>query len=232
MKTVCVVQARMGSSRLPGKVLKTLAGRPLLAHVVDRARAARRCDRVVVATSIAPADDAVAALCAELGAPCHRGDEANVFERMTSAAEAEGAEILVRLTGDNPFTPGELIDRTVDALTADGASYAAGLPESGYPLGLTVEAVVLADLKRLSDPADPAVREHVTWALRTRADVTRRLVAPERPLAPGPYTIDTPEDFARLAPVFERLVAADPAFGLSALETRNADGDAAAPIPR
>src|SRR5690242_18550821 len=100
MTNVAIIQARMSSSRLPGKVLADIGGRPMLARVVERARQATRINRVVVATSTNRSDDAVARFCAESGIPCFRGDEQDVLDRFYQSAQAFEADVIVRITAD------------------------------------------------------------------------------------------------------------------------------------
>jgi len=215
---VGVIQARMGSSRLPGKVLLPLAGAPMLQRLIERVTRARSLDAVVVATSVEPSDDAIMQLCQVLGVTCHRGSETDVFTRVLDAAARCTSDIVVRMTGDNPFLPPELIDEAVGEVRAGNADYCAALPESGYPAGLTVEAMRYDALAACAASDDPMVREHVTWSLRHDESIRRRTLRPGLSLGQAEFTIDTPADFARLAPIFERLYAKNPAFGLDALD--------------
>lgn len=165
-QTIAVIQARSGSRRLPGKVLIDIAGQPMLARVVARARRAETLDRVVVATTTDPDDDPVARLCAERGYPCYRGSTHDVLDRYYQAAHAFGAGVIVRLTGDCPLIDPDLIDRTVRAFQASGVDFAANrLPppwERTYPIGLDVEVCSLAALTRAWEEATaPHQREHV-----------------------------------------------------------------------
>lgn len=159
-----IIQARMSSSRLPGKVLLDLAGQPMLVHVVERARSARSVDQVVVATTTDPSDDAIQDLCVERGYGCYRGSLPDVLDRYTQAARAYGAQTIVRLTADCPLLDPQVLDLTVYAL-ADNHFAADRLPSPwtrSLPVGLDVEVVTMAALERAWQEAQERYhREHV-----------------------------------------------------------------------
>ena len=112
-RVVVVIQARMGSTRLPGKTLKDLDGVPVLQHVVTRCRAALIPDEVVVATSVGAIDDVIEEFCKKQGFPCFRGSEPDVLNRMCDAARAHRADIVVRVTADCPLLSPDILDKTV-----------------------------------------------------------------------------------------------------------------------
>jgi len=215
MRAVGVVQARMGSSRLPGKVLRPMAGAPMLEHLIERAGRSTRLAELVVATSDHPRDNAIEELCQRTGTPVHRASETDVLARMVGAAEATQADIVVRLTGDNPLVDGALIDDLLDAFLPQVPPlvYAQTVDGSGFPFGLCVEAVTLWALHTATTSDDPLDREHVTRFVRSRPEIFPSFVlkAP-RPLAEGSVTVDTEEDFTRVAALFEELWRRDPAF--------------------
>ncbi|HET7677409.1 MAG TPA: glycosyltransferase family protein, partial [Candidatus Limnocylindrales bacterium] len=164
MRTVAIVQARTGSTRLPGKVLARIGGRPMLAHVVERARAAPGVDEVVVATSVLPEDDAIAGLCAESGWPCERGSATDLLDRYERAAAAHDAEVVVRVTGDCPLLDPALVGEVIALLGRGGYDYASNtLEPRTWPHGLDAEAFTRAALATAwAEDTDPAWREHVT----------------------------------------------------------------------
>src|SRR5437870_7525191 len=123
-RTVAIVQARMGSTRLFGKVMMNFAGRPLIAYLVDRISKARTLDGVLVATTTNPRDNVIIEECERRGIPNFRGTESDVLGRYVSAARACEADIIVRVTADNPFTDPDSIDRVVDRIALEGAEYA------------------------------------------------------------------------------------------------------------
>lgn len=163
-RVVAVVQARMGSSRLPGKVLADIVGMPMLARVVRRVRRAESVDQVVVATSQEREDDSVVELCERFGFDCFRGDASDVLDRFMQAARSFRAEVIVRITGDCPLVDPVLIDRTVRAMLEAGARFAANrLPsDRSYPIGLDVEVCSFEALEEANRRSTtPEQREHV-----------------------------------------------------------------------
>jgi spore coat polysaccharide biosynthesis protein SpsF len=189
----------MGSSRLPGKVLLDLAGEPMLARVVNRVRRARCLDEVVIATTIEPADDPLATLCAARGWPCFRGSRDDVLDRYYRAALAFGADIVVRITSDCPLIEPEVIDRVVRELLdrCPPADYACNdLPRRTYPRGLDVEAFRFETLKELwREDRNPTWREHVTPFLYHHPErFAIHGVLNDRDLSAMRWTVDTPED--------------------------------------
>src|SRR5438309_10990047 len=159
-RTVAIVQARMGSSRLPGKVIMKIGGRPLLVYLVERISRARTLDAIVVATTTNPRDNIIIEECERRGIPNFRGSEDDVLSRYVSAARACEAEIIVRVTADNPFTDPDSIDYVVDAIISNGAQY--GI-EKNLPVGTTGEALTWNALAFIDSAADsPQWREHVT----------------------------------------------------------------------
>lgn len=160
LRPVAIVQARTGSTRLPGKALLDIGGRTMLARVVGRARQARCVDEVVVATTDAPADDAVVAECERLGVRAFRGSEQDVLSRFAGAAAAFGAGPVVRITGDCPLIDPGVLDEVVRAL--GGADFAANTLERTFPQGLDVEVASREALDRTAREAvEPFEREHV-----------------------------------------------------------------------
>src|SRR6185312_2563921 len=139
MKTVAIIQARMGSIRLPGKVLADLAGKPVLAWVVRAARAASGVDDVWVATSTAAGDDIVAAWCKANGVSVHRGSENDVLDRYVGAARASGAQVVVRITADCPFLDPAVIAQTIRLRLITGGAYASNVDPPTWPDGLDCE---------------------------------------------------------------------------------------------
>jgi spore coat polysaccharide biosynthesis protein SpsF len=163
MRTVAIIQARMASSRLPGKVLIPLAGEPMILRVVNRARRARRPDLVAVATSVDPADDPLAALCQERGIPCFRGSHDDVLDRYHGAAAMFEADLVVRLTADCPLLDGAVIDQVVAGFVPGITDYASNTLDRTFPDGLDTEVFSKEALDRAWREAEWASeREHVT----------------------------------------------------------------------
>lgn len=207
MRVLVVIQARTGSTRLPGKVLADLNGRPVLAHVVDRARRARSVAEVVVATTIGADDDAVVALCRSLGVATVRGPVEDVLTRYVMAARAHPADVVVRITADCPLLDWRLIDRVVGRLAREGAEYASNETPQTYPDGYDVEALTTACLKRVDgDARRPHEREHVTAHIRENLGLYRvATVTCRTDLSAVRLTVDLPSDLARARAVLAAL---------------------------
>ncbi len=197
--SVAILQARMGSERLPGKVLKDLEGEPMIARVVTRTRRAKGLDRVVVATTTDSSDDAIAGLCTRHGWPFYRGSPTDLLDRYYQAAKIHAAGTVVRITCDCPLTDPELIDRVIGSFR-EGApvDYASNtLPPHTFPRGLDVEVFSFAALERAwREDRDPSWREHVTPYLYRHPELFKlRRIADHRDHSALRLTVDTPEDF-------------------------------------
>jgi len=169
-RTVAIIQARMGSTRLPGKVLMPMGNRTMLGYLIERLSYARTLSSIVVATTTNRRDDAIVEEAGKMGAECFRGSETDVLERYIQAAKANSAEIVVRVTGDNPFTDPASIDRVVDQLV-DGFDYAI---EDGLPTGTTGEALTFKALEFISRVAlTSRWREHVTLYAKENRNMMR-----------------------------------------------------------
>jgi spore coat polysaccharide biosynthesis protein SpsF len=210
-RTVAIVQARMGSTRLPGKVMLPLLGEPILTHVMRRASRARTLDEVVVATTGLPEDDPIVALAGSEGWPVERGSEADLLERYLGAARAHDAGVIVRITSDCPLIDAAVIDRTVGAFRTGDVDYASNtLDPATYPRGLDVEVIARAALERAGrEDLDPAWREHATPYLYRHPELFRMLRVPaddaRDDLATHRWSVDTPEDYALVERIFEAL---------------------------
>jgi len=203
MRVVVVIQARMGSTRLPGKVLTDLGGLPVLAWVVRACRAASLVDEVVVATSTDPGDDAVAAAAVELGVEVVRGSEDDVLARFVLALDEHPADALVRITADCPFTDPALIDAVVSAWTTTPTlDYVSTVLVRTLPHGLDVELVTAAALRRVDATATAHDRVHVTSGVYSAPDeyaVMGLCFAPDA--TDLRVTLDTPDDLRMLRAV-------------------------------
>lgn len=196
----------MGSTRLPGKILKPIAGRPLLDHILGRLAALRHPARIVIATSDAKPDDTVAAFCAERGVDCFRGSEQDVLARYRECARERGFDQVVRLTGDNPFTDIGELDRLVECHLGGGYDYSDSFEQ--LPIGVGAEIFTFAALERsFREGLAPHHREHVDeYILENRALFrTGRLAVPQSKRHPeARLTVDTPEDLRRAQFIAER----------------------------
>jgi spore coat polysaccharide biosynthesis protein SpsF len=210
--TGIILQARFGSSRLPGKALATIAGRPILEHCLRRLMFAGVAP-VVLATTRRPEDDRLEAIARSLGAEVFRGETNDVLGRYLAAAEAFGFDTLIRATGDNPGVDIQASGRLIEALRAGQADYAC---EEGLPYGAAVEAVTRAALVRAGREACHVEdREHVTTYVRRNTQLFRVLTVP----APAPLrrpdvrvTVDTPADLEHVRQLFMRTGATMPSL--------------------
>lgn len=169
-RRVAIIQARMSSSRLPGKVLLPLLGRPMIVFMVERVRAARQVDHVVVATSQDTSDEPLADALGEHGIACHRGSLEDVLDRYHSAAVEADATHVLRLTGDCPLMDADQVDRALEELAKGECDYVSNTLQPSYPDGLDVEAFTFPALDHAWRNASlRSEREHVTPYMRTPA---------------------------------------------------------------
>jgi spore coat polysaccharide biosynthesis protein SpsF len=207
LKVVAIVQARMASSRLPGKVLVDLGGQPVLEWIVRRAGRAQLIDQMLVATTTEPEDDEVAAFCEEKGYDCFRGSMQDVLDRYYQAAKDSKADVVVRLTGDCPLIDAEMLDSNIETfLQADPPlDFAANrLPdERTIPIGLDAEICTFAALETAWKEAKEAhQREHVMPFFYENPDRFRLLHIQHEPdFGHYRWTLDTPEDLVLLREV-------------------------------
>jgi glutamate-1-semialdehyde 2,1-aminomutase/spore coat polysaccharide biosynthesis protein SpsF len=204
---VAVIQARMGSSRLPGKTIADVAGRPLLLHVVERVRSARGVDKVVVATTDQSSDHAIADLCQREGIQCFRGSEDDVLDRFYRTAEANRADILVRITADCPLIDPAVIDQVIARFQEGDCDYVSNTLRYTYPDGLDTEVFSFAALERAwREAKKPSEREHVTPYLRTEK-FRMANVESESPVPLGKHrwTVDYPADLEFVRRIYEEF---------------------------
>ena len=209
---VAIIQARMTSSRLPGKVLADIAGKPSLQWMIERAGRAQRLDRLIVATTRNTDDDPVADLAARLGVDAFRGDERDVLGRYRGAAARAGAETIVRLTADCPMIDPDLIDQTIARFQQGDCDYASNARIRSFPDGLDVEVFSRAALDRAAETATHAyAREHVTPIIngsgpdRAQPPFNCADVVAPADFGHVRWTVDTAEDLARVRRLFALL---------------------------
>jgi len=211
MRTVAIIQARMGSTRLPGKVLKNLCGETVLSRVVKRTRRARLLDEVVVATTDRAGDDPIVAECGRDWVPCFRGDEADVLDRYYRAAQQFTADAIVRITSDCPLIDPELIDATVRAFLDEKPDYATNSLVITYPRGLDVEVLTAEALARAwLEAKDSYQRTHVTPYLYEHPKQFKIVsLTSEENLGHYRWTLDTPEDWELVETIYKRFSGHD-----------------------
>ena len=205
-----VVQARMSSSRLPGKVAADIGGRPMLARQLERLARCWRIDRLVVATSTEPDDDAVAHIAAEAGLGVHRGPLADVLARFAGAANAFGpADHVVRLTADCPLADPAIIDACIALHLKLRADYTSNAIARTFPDGLDVEVMTGATLAAAAaEASDPMDCEHVTrFIYRRPSRFVMGALTQELDQSAMRWTVDTADDLAMVRAVFAALPA-------------------------
>lgn len=213
-RVVAILQARVGSSRLPGKVLADLGGQPLLGQIVRRLALAREIDRLVIATTDLPQDDQIEALATRLGVPCFRGAEEDVLDRYYQAARLFGAEVVVRVTGDNPLVDGVLVDWVVDHVMASDPpfDYVDTWYSRTFPVGLSVEVFSLSALSAAwqEDGNNIEWREHVAPFIYHHPERFRCLhLRCWKDYSHMRLTVDVPEDLALVRLIYKES-AGDP----------------------
>lgn len=211
-RVVCVVQARQGSSRLPGKALRMLQGRPLIAHVLERAAAVPGVHAVVLATTVREEDDGLAGEVAAMGYAVVRGSSEDVLDRMLTAATVASADVVVRVTGDCPLLAPEVAGLVVARHLACRTYAWNDTAHSGYPDGTDAEAFAAEELQLAHLYArEPGDREHVTpWIRRTRPVA---VVRSEVDYSWLKTSVDTLLDYERVQAIACRLAPGDWSLG-------------------
>ncbi|MHA1535956.1 MAG: aminotransferase class III-fold pyridoxal phosphate-dependent enzyme, partial [Alphaproteobacteria bacterium] len=227
-KAVAIVQARMSSSRLPGKVMKMLGGKPVLAWVLDAARVVPGISSIIVATSDDASDDAIAEWCAGHETNCYRGSLDDVLGRMTGAAIEAEADLVMRLTGDCPLLDPQICGGVLLLQRRSGCDYASNVLPNSFPDGLDCEVVTRAALEAANADARKASdREHVTPFIfnRRRRFSIRTLVCPVPGLQDEHWSLDTEEDFDFLRALVAKLPEGRPTSYLDILAALESDAD-------
>jgi glutamate-1-semialdehyde 2,1-aminomutase len=203
MKTVAIVQARMGSTRFPDKVMKTIGGVPLIELLLQRLSAAREVDQIVLATSVDPKNDPLAAHVQKLGYSVHRGSEEDVLDRYYGAARSSQADIVVRITGDCPLMDATLVDSVIAAFKTGEVDYASNIDPPTYPDGLDIEVLSFVALQTAwKDARRPAEREHVTPYIRESGRFRKAQLQHSADFSGERWTVDEPADFEVVQAVF------------------------------
>lgn len=218
MTTSAIIEARMTSTRLPGKVLRPLLGRPMLARLIERLQRARTLDQIVVATTSNATDDEVEALARSVGVRFFRGSEEDVLDRVLQAAHSTGTDLIVEITGDCPLTDPEVIDHLVSVYQENDFDYVANVLNRTYPIGLDSQVFSTAVLERVASlTQDPVDHEHVSLYIYKHPEIFR-LHNVESGLPEGVQdlrlVVDTPADFALITAIYEELYPRNPAFTL------------------
>src|SRR5919109_1829194 len=207
MKIVAIIQARMSSSRLPGKVLADVGGKPLLYYVVSRVRQARTPSLFAVATSDQSRDDVIEEFCQTNLVPCFRGSHDDVLDRYYYAAKHFQADVIVRLTADCPLLDPTIIDKVVDNFMTGKFDYSSNTQELSYPDGLDTEVFTWDALARSWREAYlPSEREHVSIYITKHPDLFRLgSVKHDQDLSGLRWTVDEPQDLDLIREIYRHL---------------------------
>ena len=217
MKIVATIEARMTSSRLPGKVLLPAHGRPLIQHLIERLRAVPSLDEIVLATTTNIADDMLATLAEKQGIGLFRGSEDDVMNRVIGAAESVNADIIVEITGDCPIIDPDIIEQTICMFLHHDVDYVSNTHIRSYPDGMDTQVYRLETLKRSAAMTDDQLdHEHVTLHIRNHPEIFSKvhLVAPPSLWWPElGLTLDEEADYLLLSRIIEKLYPFNPIFG-------------------
>lgn len=223
MEVTAIIEARMKSTRMPGKNLRPIMGRPMLEMLIERLKRSKLLDGIVVATTTDASDDVIEALCSKLGVGCFRGSMEDVLDRVLRAAQSVDADVIVEITGDCPLTDPGIVDQAVEFFLKNKYDYVSNVLKLTYPLGIAVQVFpvkVLEEVSRLTQ--DPADREHVSLYIYEHPErYSLHNIDSGLPEKYRNYrlTVDTPEDFALICAVFEALYPDKPAFDLGDMLT-------------
>ena len=206
-KIVAIIQARVGSTRLPRKVLERIEGRPMLWHVVERVKKAKLVDEVVIATTDREEDSAVEKIAKDCGVGFFRGSEEDVLDRYYGAAEKFGADIVVRITADCPMIDPEIIDQAIRFFLDGDYDYVSNTFPPTYPDGLDVEVFSSNALRMAwAEARKASEREHVTPYIRNHPEIFKLgNLKLEVDLSHMRWTVDRPEDLKFVREIYKKL---------------------------
>ena len=208
-RVVASIEARMSSSRLPGKVMLDICGRPAIGRIVDRLQCCDYIDGIVLATTNSSADDVLAAWAEAAGVACHRGSESDVLQRVVDAQRSLESEIVVEVCGDTPLLDPGIIDQAVETFLDEDCNVVSNTWEPSFPQGIDAQVFRLSALEEVAATIDdPAVREHVSLYFYEHPERYRihHLVAPTERRVPGlRLQLDYAEDLRFITRIYERL---------------------------
>lgn len=213
---VATIEARMTSSRLPGKVLLDLAGKPSLQQIVERLKRSKYLDDVVVATTVNATDDPIIALCEQIGCTYFRGSEEDVLVRVLDAAKSVSADIIVEITGDCPVIDWRHVDHLIELFYSGEYDYAANIIERSFPRGFDTQVFPVSVLDRVNQlTQDQQDHEHVSLYIYRHPE-TFKLInwAAEGMMRRPDYeiTLDTPQDYQLIRAIYDELYPTNPDF--------------------
>jgi spore coat polysaccharide biosynthesis protein SpsF len=210
MATIAIIQARMGSTRFPGKIMKELNGKPILQHIVDFLKYSKMIDKVVIATTDLEEDNIVNSFAKKLEIDCFRGSSENVLERFYKCAKKFNANLILRLTADNPLINPKIIDDLINLCKHYNCDYTSNCLHPTYPYGYsTCEVFTFSTLTKLYETQkDPKSLEHVTYFITKNPNLftIREINAPQNLSRPSwKLSVDTPNDYFKMQKIFSSL---------------------------
>ena len=222
MKIAATIEARMGSSRLPGKVLLPLGNQPVLEFLISRVARARYIDEIVVATTVEERDQPIADLCKKLGVACFRGSEYDVLDRVLNAAKSVRADMLCELMGDSPFIDPILIDNTITAHLSGDYDYTSNfIPENTFPMGFAVQVFPVSVLEKVAElTIDPIDRVHVSCFIYHNPKLFRLQGVQANPQIASTdirLSLDTQSDYELICKVYNELSGTNENFSVHAI---------------
>jgi spore coat polysaccharide biosynthesis protein SpsF len=226
-KVVAVVQARMGSTRLPGKVLKPILGKPMLLYIVERLRAVKKVDEVVIATSEHKINDSIRNVCKNNNVACYSGSEDNVLDRFYKAAKEHKADVVIRVTGDCPLIDPHVVGKVLNLFLESGEYDFIGLATGAgaakeefdgyrFPDGMDTEVFSFAVLETAwKEAKDKLETEHVTPFIWKRPERFRvHTYKSNADYSQMRWTVDNQEDFDLVEAIYKELYSKNPSFGM------------------
>ncbi len=209
MTNLIIIQARMGSSRLPGKVLMKLKGKSILEHVVNSLKFSKLSNKIIVATTTNQIDDVIETLCNDLNVDCFRGSPDDVLNRYFECAKLYQGNIVVRITCDNPLIDPTLVDEAIKICTEKNCDYVSNMIHQTYPLGYLVEVLKFDVLKQNNDEIhDALTREHVTYHIRQNPEmynIVEFSASEKLQRSDWRLTVDYQSDYNLMEKIFENL---------------------------
>jgi len=204
---LAILQARVSSTRLPGKVLKPILGMPMIFRQIERLKHAKKIDKLIVATSVDPSDDKLATACHHFGVACYRGNLNDVLDRFYGAAQQDKPEHIVRLTGDCPLADPEIVDKVIKHHLQGKYDYTSNTIEPTYPDGLDAEIMTYSCLQQMWNQAKKqSEREHVTLFVYNNKELFNiGSVRQTIDLSHLRWTVDEPEDFMLVEKIYQDL---------------------------
>jgi len=212
-----ILQARMTSTRLPGKVLKEILGQPMLSRQIERLQKAKMLDEIIVATSNEESDDPIALVCSQLNIPCVRGSLHDVLARYYQASQCYPSQHIARVTGDCPLIDPAIVDQVIQLHLFSGADYTSNCLHQSFPDGLDIEVFTQTTLAQAHKHANkPEEREHVTpYIFNHPKQFTQQELYCQQDLSFHRWTVDQPEDFTLVDKIYQHLYPTNPDFALA-----------------